>query len=147
LDGRLCSSRIDLCKFVILTEYQKLLLSKHADNEIPNESCAILFGTVENQKITVKEIFLTKNIDRSPSNFTISNEQLIECYKIAEEKKLEVVGIFHSHPNSVAYPSNIDRKFMYSNPVVWVIYSGMNRDFRAYLLESDIVEILIDKQS
>jgi len=129
---------------IIITESQKKTLSNHASNEKPNESCAILFGTIDNQTIIVKEIFLTENIDESPINFTISNEQLIKCYKTAEEKKMEVIGIFHSHPNSDAYPSNTDKKFMYSNPVVWVIYSGITNEFKAYVLESDILEISIE---
>jgi proteasome lid subunit RPN8/RPN11 len=143
LDGWFCRSTIGLQK-IIITESQKTILSNHAENEKPNESCAILFGTVEDQKIIVKEIFLTENIDRSPVNFTISNEQLIKCYKIAEEKRMEVVGIFHSHPNSEAYPSETDKKFMHSNPVVWVIYSGMSNKFKAFVLESDVFEILIE---
>ena len=94
---------------------------------------------------TVSEVFLTKNIEESPINFTISNEQLIEGYKIAEDKNLEMIGIFHSHPNSEAYPSNTDKKFMFSNPVVWVIYSGTNKNFKAYTLESDISEVSIQE--
>ena len=70
---------------------------------------------------------------------------LIEGYKVAEERKVEVIGIFHSHPNSDAYPSNTDKKFMHSNPVIWVIYSGMNKDFKAFFLESDIIEIEIEE--
>ncbi len=143
MDDRLCRSTIDLQK-IILTEFQKKILANHADNEKPNESCAILFGMVDDQKTIVKEVFLTKNIDESPVNFTISNEQLIKCYKIAEDKGMEVVGIFHSHPNSEAYPSNTDKKFMHSNPVVWVIYSGISNEFKAYMLESDVLEILIE---
>jgi proteasome lid subunit RPN8/RPN11 len=129
---------------IIITESQKKLLSIHAYNEKPNESCAILFGITDGQKTMVKEIFFTENTDKSPVNFTISNEQLIRCYKTAEEKKMEVVGIFHSHPNSEAYPSDTDKKFMYSNPVVWVIYSGISNEFKAYVLESEILEILIE---
>jgi len=74
----------------------------------------------------------------------VSNEQLIEGYKIAEEKRIEVIGVFHSHPNSDAYPSNTDKKFMQSNPVAWVIYSGINKNFKAYFLESNITEIPIE---
>ena len=124
---------------IILSKAHKEILIKHAENDKPNESSAILFG----KKNIVAEIFLTKNIEESPINFTISNEQLIEGYKIAEEKKMDVVGIFHSHPNSEAYPSNTDKKFMHSNPVAWIIYSGINQDFKAYVLESDILEIPI----
>jgi len=127
---------------IILSESDKKILTNHAENEKPNESCAILFG----KDSQVSEVFLTKNIDESSVNFTISNEQLIEGYKIAEEKKLEVIGIFHSHPNSEAYPSNTDKKFMRSNPVVWIIYSGINKDFKAYFLESEIIEIPIDEK-
>jgi proteasome lid subunit RPN8/RPN11 len=124
-----------------LTESDKTILSEYSENQKPNESCAILFGK-NNQ---VLDLFLTENIENSPVNFTISNKQLIEAYKIAEEKKMEIVGIFHSHPDSDAYPSNTDKKFMQSNPVAWIIYSGINKNFRAYLLESDIVEILIEE--
>ena len=124
-----------------LTESYKKILSEYSENQKPNESCAILFGKDDQ----VLDLFLTKNIENSPVNFTISNKQLIEAYKIAEEKKMEVVGIFHSHPGSDAYPSDTDKKFMQSNPVAWIIYSGINKNFRAYLLESDIVEIPIEE--
>ena len=125
---------------IILSQSDKKILTEHAENEEPNESCAILFG----KDSLVSEVFLTKNIEESPVNFTISNEQLIEGYKIAEEKRIEVIGVFHSHPNSDAYPSNTDKKFMQSNPVAWVIYSSINKNFKAYFLESDVIEIPIE---
>ena len=127
---------------IILKQSDKKILSQYSENQKPNEACAILFGK-DNQ---VLDIFLTENIEESPVNFTISNEQLIEGYKIAEEKKMDVIGIFHSHPNSDAFPSNTDKKFMQSNPVVWIIYSGINKNFRAFVLESDSVEIQIEEK-
>ncbi len=72
---------------IILSQSDKKILTEHAENEKPNESCAILFG----KDNLVSEVFLTKNIEDSSVNFTISNEQLIEGYKIAEEKKVEVI--------------------------------------------------------
>ena len=127
---------------IILKQSDKKILSQYSENQKPKESCALLFGK-DNQ---VLDIFLTENIEESSVNFTISNEQLIEGYKIAEEKKMEVIGIFHSHPNSDAFPSNTDKKFMQSNPVVWIIYSGINKNFRAFILESDSVEIQIEEK-
>ena len=124
---------------IILSQSDKKILSEYSENQKPNESCALLFGK-DNQ---VSDLFLTENIEKSPVNFTISNEQLIEGYKIAEEKRVDVIGIFHSHPNSDAFPSNTDKKFMQSNPVVWVIYSGINKNFKAFFLESNIIEIPI----
>ena len=127
---------------IILKQSDKKILSQYSENQKPNEACAILFG----KNNEVLDIFLTENIEESPLNFTISNEQLIEGYNIAEQKKMEVIGIFHSHPNSDAFPSNTDKKFMQSNPVVWIIYSGINKNFRAFILESDSVEIQIDDE-
>ncbi len=142
MDGRYSQRRIDLQK-IILSNSQKTILKEHAINQSPNESCAILFGKIEGQNTMVKEVFLAKNIEDSPVNFTISNEQLIEGYKMAEEKNLDVIAIFHSHPSSDAIPSNTDRKFMETNPVVWIIYSGITEDFRAYVLDSDVKEVTI----
>jgi len=124
---------------VILTESQRNILSKQAIEQVPNESCALLFGKTENDQLVVKDLFLTENTEKSP----ISNEQLIQGYQEAEEKKLEVIGIFHSHPNSEPYPSNTDKKFMKINPVVWVIFSCLSKNFQAYTLDSEIIEIPI----
>ena len=103
----------------------------------PYESCAILLGNVNEETWEMLKYFLLKICDKSGINFTVSNEQLLEGYQLAEEKTLSVVGIFHSHPNSAASPSNTDIKFMKGNPVPWVIYSGITNDMRAYLLESE----------
>jgi len=124
-----------------LSESNKKILSEYSENQKPNESCALLFG----KDNTVMDLFLTENIEKSPVNFTISNKQLIEGYSMAEERNMDVIGIFHSHPDSEAYPSNTDKKFMQSNPVAWIIYSGINKNFRAYFLESEIVEISIEE--
>jgi len=143
VDVRNSNSRINLKKSIVISKAQKELLLHHASKYNPFESCAILFGLVENTKNTVREVFLARNIDESPINFTISNEELLKGYKIAEEKKLDVAAIFHSHPNSEAYPSATDQKFMDANPVVWIIYSNSSDEFKAYVLESEIKEIPI----
>ena len=124
---------------ITLTQSVKKILSEYSENQKPNESCALLFGANN----TVSDLFLTENVKKSPVKFEISHKQLIEGYHIAEKKKMGVISIFHSHPDSEAYPSDTDKKFMQSNQVIWVIYSGINKNFRAYFLESEIVEIPI----
>ena len=90
---------------IILTQSDKKILSEYSDNQKPNESCAILFGKDD----TVSELFLTENIEKSPVNFTISNKQLIEAYKTAEERKMEVIGIF-THTQSQKHIHQIQIK-------------------------------------
>ena len=143
MDVRNRYSRINLQKSIAITKAQKYLLLEHASKCNPNESCAILFGSIKNEKSIVKDVFLAENIDDSPVNFTISNEELLKAYKFAEKKNLEIVGIFHSHPNSDAFPSITDTKFMDANPVPWIISSGKSNEFKAFLLEPNIIEIPI----
>ncbi|MEM3065245.1 MAG: M67 family metallopeptidase [Candidatus Nitrosotenuis sp.] len=132
-----------LTKSIIITKSQRQSLVEHAKKNAPNESCALLFGRENENSYTVEEIFFATNKDRSPINFTISNEELILGYQEAERKKLDVVGIFHSHPHSEPVPSATDRKFMQVNPVVWVIFSNKSDSFAAYLLESEVEPIAV----
>ena len=128
---------------IVLTQKEKDKLTTHAKERQPNESCAMLLGEKIDDAWNVKEIFLTENIDNSQTNFTISPEELLKGYQLAEKMHLELVGVFHSHPNSDAVPSSTDKKFMQNNPVPWIIFSGVNNSLKAYLLDSDLVEISI----
>ena len=128
---------------IVLTQKEKDKLIAHAIEQQPNESCAMLFGEKIDDTWNVKEVFLTENIDKSQTNFTISPEELLKGYQLAEKMHLELVGVFHSHPNSDAIPSSTDKKFMRNNPIPWIIFSGVNNDLKAYLLDSDVIEIPI----
>jgi proteasome lid subunit RPN8/RPN11 len=121
MDDRFSNCRIVLQ--LVLTEVQRGFLFREATDKKPNESCALLFGNKENDKLIVREIFLAENVEQSPINFTI--------------------GIFHSHPCSEPYPSATDKKFMEVNPVAWVIFSDITKSFKAYMFESKVIEIPI----
>lgn len=131
-------------KTITLTKNQKQILIEHATKSAPNESCALLFGNENSSTSIVKDIFLTKNTEESPINFTISNEELLAGYKEAERKGLEVIGIFHSHPHSEARPSLTDKKFMTVNPVVWIIFSNIHSELNAFVLESEITPVKVE---
>ena len=140
---------------ILLNQKQVDTLMQHSEKSGVSESCAMLFGIHSNQQWNIKEVFLTRNSygnntgNGSPeTNFIISPEQLLEGYQLAEKKQLELVGIFHSHPNSAASPSNTDKKYMKVNgDIPWIIFSGLNTDLRAFMLEEnmeDMKEIKIE---
>jgi len=52
---------------ITLSQSDKKILTEHAENENPNESCAILFG----KDNLVSEVFLTKNIEESSVKQTV----------------------------------------------------------------------------
>ena len=132
-------------KEIILNQKQIDTLVQHAEACRPSESCAMLLGTLGDQQWNVKEVFLSRNAhDDSKTSFIIAPEELLQGYQLAEEKQLELVGVFHSHPQTAASPSNFDKKFMKINgSVPWIIFSGMNTDLKAFMLDEDMEEIKI----
>ena len=144
MDDRFYNCRIILQKKIIISKPFRESLAQHANEQNPYEACAILLGNTDEETWETTKIFLTENTDKSEINFTVSNEQLLEGYHKAEENGLSVVGIFHSHPKSEPSPSNTDIKFMKGNPVPWVIYSGLTKEMKAYLLDSEVIQIPIN---
>ena len=125
---------------ILLNQKQVDTLIQYSEKSGISESCAMLLGIHSEQQWNVKEVFLTRNshID-SETNFIIPPEELLQGYQLAEKKQLQLVGVFHSHPNSGASPSNTDKKFMKINgDVPWIIFSGINMDLRAFILEEGI---------
>ena len=113
-------------------------LTRLARSSLPNESCAFLLG----KKDRVVEILAMQNADQSAISFSIEPQDVLRAYDVAESKKLQVIGIFHSHPARPA-PSNTDKKFMEINLVVWLIYSTTEQKFKAYVYDSDVREVAV----
>ena len=125
---------------ILLNQKQVDVLMQHSEKSGVSESCAMLFGIHSNQQWNVKEVFLTRNAHTdAQTSFIITPEELLQGHQLAEKKQLELVGIFHSHPNTAASPSNMDKKYMKVNgDVPWIIFSGINMDLRAFILEEGI---------
>ena len=127
-------------KSIILSEKYKEELAKYAESEKPYESCAILVGNETDENWTVKELVLTENTAKSRVTFTISPDKEFEVDQKAKESNMEIVCIFHSHPESEAYPSETDKKFMRVNPFPWIIYSGKTEEMNCFILEDENVK-------
>ena len=127
-------------KSIILSEKDKEELARYAEAEKLYESCAILVGNETDENWTVKEIVLTENTAKSKVTFTISPDEEFRVDQIAKESNMEIVCIFHSHPESEAHPSETDKKFMRVNPFPWIIYSGTTKEMNCFILENDNVK-------
>ena len=127
-------------KSIILSKSHKEELVKYAEIEKPYESCAILVGNENDDNWTVKKLFLTENTAKSKITFTISPDKEFEIDQIAKESNMEIVCIFHSHPESKAHPSETDKKFMRVNPFPWIIYSVTTKEMNCFILENENVK-------
>lgn len=114
-----------------------------AKDSLPWESCALLLGETDTEnldEIIVSDVITLKNSDSSPVSFSIDPDDLINAYQVSEARNLQVVGIFHSHP-AEPFPSSTDKKYMKINPVVWLIYSTVTNESRAYIFEDKLREV------
>jgi proteasome lid subunit RPN8/RPN11 len=118
----------------------------------PAEACALLegntrlVGSESNEVASVHGIVPMRNADESSYTFRIDPNDLISAYKEISSRKLEVVGIFHSH-STEAFPSLTDRKYMELNPVVWLIYSTLSHRFAAYILDKMMIKVNLESSS
>ncbi|WP_297508634.1 M67 family metallopeptidase [Thermococcus sp.] len=102
------------------------------------EICGFLFG-VAGEDVEVREVRFVRNRLASPVAFEMEPVEMVEALDEAEEKGLEVVGIFHSHLKCPPRPSGRDLKGMELWPVVWLIVDERG-NYGAYVLREGKVE-------
>ena len=72
---------------------------------LPNEGCGLLLGNVDG---TVVDVVASPNVADSAKVYEIDSRVLLRTYRRAEDEGLEVLGVYHSHTHSEAYPSSTD---------------------------------------
>ena len=99
------------------------LLHIHAENCLPLESVALLFGVIKEHLVVVTRVeCVTNESDKAATSFYVNPEEEYQLLIDAEARGEELVGIFHSHP-AAPLPSTSDLDNMRLNPVVWLIAS------------------------
>jgi proteasome lid subunit RPN8/RPN11 len=76
----------------------------HAREDAPNECCGMI-GGVDGEART---IYRAANAEASPLRYSIDASEQFRLMKTIEEAGEELVGIYHSHTKSAAYPSQTD---------------------------------------
>ena len=76
----------------------------HAREEDPNECCGILAGL--DGRIT--RLYRAANADKSPYRYNIDPKDLFRIWREIEDNSWEILGMYHSHTHTEAYPSPTD---------------------------------------
>jgi proteasome lid subunit RPN8/RPN11 len=78
----------------------------HAASVAPYECCGILAGTDNH----VVKLYRTTNTENSPSKYKINSQEMFSINKEIRENGWELLGVYHSHIHTEAYPSPTDVK-------------------------------------
>lgn len=105
-----------------------------AIKSFPNECCGFMFGFEDESLRTITTSLEVSNAKEGDQRrrFEISAIDYMQAEKYADENKLLLLGIYHSHPNHPAIPSEHDR-IAAQTYFSYVIISVMDCEFSSIL--------------
>ena len=73
---------------------------------VPEEACCLLAGPSSAQEAVV--CYPTRNAEQSARTYTVDSLEYLRADRDAEARGLQMIGVFHSHTHTDAYPSATD---------------------------------------
>jgi proteasome lid subunit RPN8/RPN11 len=89
---------------LLFTAEQLTQITAHLENCLPEEACGLVGGLGDQARL----ILPVENELHSPVRFFMRPIDQFKAMQRIEDSGLELVGIFHSHPNGPARPSQTD---------------------------------------
>ena len=116
-------------------------MARHGEETYPHECCGFLLGRAGEGEHVVLEARRQSNerTDSRENRFLISPEEFRAAEKEARTAGLSLVGIYHSHPDSPARPSDYDRDHAWPwfTYVIVSVGKGKAADTKAWELKED----------
>ena len=87
-------------------------ITSHLVKSYPNEGAGILIGQLNPTGKQARTIMPFQNkfaVDQQHHRYLITAEDMQDGERAAEENGLDVLGVYHSHPDHPAEPSRYDR--------------------------------------
>ncbi|NES25492.1 MAG: M67 family metallopeptidase [Symploca sp. SIO3E6] len=133
-------------------------IQAHAESTYPEECCGILIGHQQGDNKTLIEVFPTENswnneaadifssretIAQSQTSrrnrFTIAPAVMLQAQKNARDRQLDIIGIYHSHPDYPAVPSEFDRAIAWPqySYIIVSVQQGIANELKSWSLDKD----------
>ncbi|HTT86664.1 MAG TPA: M67 family metallopeptidase [Acidimicrobiales bacterium] len=78
----------------------------HCLQGLPEEACGLLGGDPASGRVA--KCYPTRNVAASATRYTVDPVQHLRADRDAEAGGTEIIGVFHSHTHTDAYPSPTD---------------------------------------
>jgi len=132
-------------------------ISEHVTKAYPQEGCGVLLGKIpaeeagfpgesEGSYLIQKVCPLTNHSDKSSAavHFNIDPLEMYRIEKEAEKEGLTVLGVYHSHPDCNAVPSEEDGEYMIPGQFYLIVsvFCGQCDEKRGYIKDEATGEIL-----
>lgn len=126
---------------LLLTDEHIATMKHHAENTYPEECCGVILGKVDSDsKQTVRVVGLENSFQGEKHNrFLITPEMYRRWEKEALKEDLDIIGFYHSHPDSPAIPSEYDRSHAWPwySYIIISVQAGKATEVRNWRLQED----------
>jgi proteasome lid subunit RPN8/RPN11 len=128
-----------------LPEAMREEIVAHARAEAPRECCGVIAG--RNGQPT--RLYRLTNLEPGVDRYLVDDEEVYRVYREIEDGGDDLLAIYHSHPVSVAYPSQTDVALAFWEEAFYVICSlerpeaPVIRAFR--IVGEEITEVLVGR--
>ena len=131
----------------------------HAQQIYPEECCGLLLGHNEPRQLievvpvenswgeeSAKLLEGSSGFSRSANpkgskrnRFSIAPQVMLQMQKAARARHLDIIGIYHSHPDNPAVPSEFDRAIAWSSYsyIIVSVEQGQATDLKSWTLDED----------
>ncbi len=123
----------------------------HAETTDPEECCGLLLGSLTDKNKTVLEVIPTENAWSETSDplcdstatkqrrYTISPQVMLQVQKDARDRNLNIIGIYHSHINNPANPSELDRQLAWQeySYIIVSVMNGKAAEIKSWILDAN----------
>ncbi len=128
---------------LVIEEQYLAEMRRHGERDYPFECCGLMLGRFDGdgRKIVVESypISNAREEEAKRNRFLIRPEELMQGEKYAREKGLDVIGLYHSHPDEPAVPSKYDLEHAWPtySYIVVSVKQGQAVDLRSWEMEPD----------
>lgn len=116
-------------------------MKNHAESDFPNECCGFLYGneTGSERVITLAEPVANSKEGDQRRRFEIAPQIYIRAEQFALSNNISLLGVYHSHPQHPAIPSEHDlRQAMpWFSYVIISVMDGKYDHIRSWQLDED----------
>jgi proteasome lid subunit RPN8/RPN11 len=126
-----------------LTLDQYRVVIAHCLDGLPDEACGMLAGPMADGEATgeVSAVYPCRNADASARTYTVEPRDLLRAMRDAESRGDELVGVWHSHTHTDAYPSPTDVRQAVDPAWIYVLVSLRHGEpaLRAYRIRDGVI--------
>jgi proteasome lid subunit RPN8/RPN11 len=97
-----------------ITDAQLKQIYAHAKETYPHECCGFLLGIFDNAQVTQVRRATNLNQERT-DRFEFDPKEYMQVQLEADDAELDIIGIYHSHPNWPPIPSQTDMASAFEN--------------------------------